>query len=162
MPPLIKVGPCHDIFINLASRLVNHMLFISVCEKTLDFRGTNWNNDMGTFQVLFIFLGFTASDWVKSGELWIKSQPFLLSLIYSAAPAGINSHCGLFTLSLANKSQNMACALVSITLLPLKTRFGCTSWGIAPDKHIHQFHIKTTLMLQQSCVSHSAATDAPI
>lgn len=67
MPPLIKVGPCHDIFINLASRLVNHMLFISVCEKTLDFRGTNWNNDMGTSQLLFISLGFTASDWGKSG-----------------------------------------------------------------------------------------------
>lgn len=123
---------------------------------------TIWEHS--SFSSSWASLHLTEANQAQTGELWIKSQPFLLSLIYSAAPAGLNSHCGLFTLSLANKSQNMTCALVSITLLPLKTRFSCTLWGIAPDKHVRQFHIKTTLMPQQSCISHSAltATDAPI
>lgn len=87
MPPLIKVGPRHDIFINLASQLVEHMLFISVREKILNFRGTKRNKDIGTFQLLFIFLGFTSSDWCKSGtnggvvnqKSAFRIKPYLLS-----------------------------------------------------------------------------------
>lgn len=63
----LKLVPVMTFLIYLAPRLVDHMLFISLCEKTLDFRGTNWNDDMGTFQLLFISLGFTASDWCESG-----------------------------------------------------------------------------------------------
>lgn len=109
-------GPCRDMFINYSPPPV-HYICILVCVKKTKL----WTSNFGQTE-LWASLHLIGRISQQMGSVR-PSQSFLLSLIFSAAPAGLSSHCGLFTLSLANKTQNMTCALVSITLLPLKTRF---------------------------------------
>lgn len=112
-------GPCRDMFINY-SPLPVHYICILVCVKKTTTKKTKlWTWAQTELWASLHLIGQISQQMGSVRQ----SQSFLLSLIFSAAPAGLSSHCGLFTLSLANKTQNMTCALVSITLLPLKTRF---------------------------------------
>lgn len=75
-------------------------------------------------------------SWNKKSKKrsWNKFRTKLLRFcsIFAAATAEWTSDCGLSTLSLANKTQNMTCTLVSITCL-------------SPCKHVSLLNVMNSL-----------------
>lgn len=144
------------------------MMFISVCEKTLDFSGTNKQRYGGIPASLWHLLGlhciclgqirhirgvvkqksaFPIKPYLLSCSCWVKLSLWFVHII-----------------SGKQVPKHDLCAGLHHVAPPENTFWVHIMGNHSRQAHLSVFHIKTTLMPQQSCNSESAltATDAPI